>query len=181
MRLNRDMDASQLAKAFYQDALEKGTEDEAFDNLMDIRQIYAGNKNLTKFFNNRQIAQTDKEQVLEDLTKTFSSDMQNFIKTIYNFRRMSDLLAIVNAYETLYDHENRTAIANVTTTVPLTESQEKRIQEVFIKKLGARKVLIKTIIDEEILGGVIIEIENKVFDGSIRANLESLKKQLVKE
>ena len=94
---------------------------------------------------------------------------------------MSDLLAIVNAYETLYDHENRTAIANVTTTVPLTESQEKRIQEVFVKKLGARKVLIKTIIDEEILGGVIIEIENKVFDGSIRANLESLRKQLVKE
>ena len=180
MRLNRDMDSGQLAKAFYYDSIEKGTEDVVFDNLMDVRQIYSGNPNISDFFNNRDVAQVDKEKILTDLTKNFTPDVKGFVQTIYDFRRMGDMLTIIHEYELLYDHENRTVVAKVTTAVPLEKEQEERIKEVFAKKFNAKKILLNKVKDEKILGGVVIEIENKIFDGSIRSNIENLKKQLIR-
>jgi F0F1-type ATP synthase delta subunit len=41
-------------------------------------------------------------------------------------------------------------------------------------------VEIETIVDKEIIGGMIIRIENKIIDGSITNHLKNLKKCLLK-
>ncbi|WP_414838753.1 ATP synthase F1 subunit delta [Carnobacterium sp. TMP28] len=180
MRLNSNMNPSQLAKAFYYNAIENNTEDIVFDNLMDVRQIYYGNSNLSDFFNNRDVVQTDKEKILSEMTENFIPDVQQFVQTIYDFRQMNKMLSIIHEYELLHDHENRTVIAKVTTAVPLQKAQEEKLKEVFSKRFNAKKILLNKIQDRSVIGGVIVEIENTVFDGSIRTNLEKLEKQMVK-
>lgn len=180
MRLNRNMNPSQLAKAFYYNAIEENTEDVVFDNLMDVRQIYYGNSNMSEFFNNRDVVQTDKEKILADMTADFIPDVKQFIQTIYDFRKMDEMLSIIHEYEILHDHENRTVVAKVTTAVPLQREQEEKIKQVFSKRFNAKKILLNKIQDSSVIGGVVVEIENTVFDGSIRTNLEKLKKQMIK-
>ena len=180
MRLNSNMNPSQLAKAFYYNAIASKTEDAVFDNLMDVRQIYYGNPNLSDFFNNRDVVQMDKEKILSEMTENFIPDVKQFIQTIYDFRMMNEMLSIIHEYETLHDHENRTVVAKVTTAVPLQKEQEEKLKEVFSKRFNAKKIILNKIQDSEVIGGVVVEIENTVFDGSIRANLEKLKKQMMK-
>lgn len=174
------MNPSQLAKAFYYNAIEENTEDVVFDNLMDVRQIYYGNSNMSEFFNNRDVVQTDKEKILADMTADFIPDVKQFIQTIYDFRKMDEMLSIIHEYEILHDHENRTVVAKVTTAVPLQREQEEKIKQVFSKRFNAKKILLNKIQDSSVIGGVVVEIENTVFDGSIRTNLEKLKKQMIK-
>ncbi|MEG2504012.1 MAG: F0F1 ATP synthase subunit delta, partial [Carnobacterium sp.] len=50
----------------------------------------------------------------------------------------------------------------------------------FAKKMDGKKVMFEEVVDSAILGGVIIEAEHQIFDGSIRLNLETLKKQIMK-
>lgn len=174
------MNPGQLAKAFYYNAIENDTEDAVFDNLMDVRQIYYGNPNLSDFFNNRDVVQMDKEKILSEIIENFIPDVKKFIQTIYDFRKMNEMLAVIHEYETLHDHENRTVVAKVTTAVPLQKEQEEKLKEVFSKRFNAKKILLNKIQDNDVIGGIIVEIENTVFDGSIRSNLEKLKKQMIK-
>ena len=49
-----------------------------------------------------------------------------------------------------------------------------------LEKLTKKKVDIKTEINKDIIGGMIIRIENKIIDGSITNHLKNLKKSLLK-
>lgn len=179
MDLNRNMNPSQFAKAFYEEAAEKDSVSVVFNDLMDIRQIYQENTDIDFFFDNQLIEKSNKNSVLSDLIKNLSDLTQNFVQTIYNFQLMDDLTSIVNEFEKIYDHKNRTLVAKVITAIPLTDEQKERLAQALAKRLDVKKVLFNELINEDILGGVIIETENQVFDGSIRFNLEALRKQIV--
>lgn len=179
MKLNRNMDEGQLAKAFYEDARESGQVDVVFDNIMDVRQILQNNPDLGEFFDNKAIENASKEQVIHDFLQNFAELTKNFIHTIYNYHMMSELNHIVNEFEKIYDYHNRTVVAKVITAVPLTENQKQRLADTFAKKMKAKKVIFNEVVEPEILGGVIIETENRVIDGSVRFNFEKLKKQIL--
>ncbi|MER2040466.1 ATP synthase F1 subunit delta [Desemzia incerta] len=178
MKLNRNMDHGQMARVFYDHTLEKEQLAVVFNDLMDVRQIMQNNPDLGRFFNNRAIEKANKEQVLADFTKEFSELTKSFIHTIYEYRLMEELNHIVNEFEKIYDHHNRTVVAKVITAVPLTKDQRDRLSAVFAEKMKAKKVIFNEIVEPEVLGGVIIETEDQVFDGSLRFNLEQLKKQI---
>jgi F-type H+-transporting ATPase subunit delta len=65
----------------------------------------------------------------------------------------------------------------VRTTVELTAEQQQRLAQA-IEKATGKKVEIKVIIDETILGGVITTIGDTVIDGSVRTRLEQLKNSI---
>lgn len=179
MKLNRNMDDGQLARALYDDARESGQVDVVFDNIMDVRQILQNNPDLGEFFDSKAIENSSKEQVIHDFLQNFAELTKNFIHTIYNYHKMSELNHIVNEFEKIYDYYNRTVVAKVTTAVPLTENQKQRLADAFAKKMKAKKVIFNEVVEPEILGGVIIETENRVIDGSVRFNFEKLKKQIL--
>lgn len=179
MKLNRNMNDRQLARTFYEDAQEKGQLDVVFDNMMDVRQILQNNPELGAFFDSRAIEKSSKEKVMHDLLQSFSELTKSFIHTIYNYQMMSELNFIVNEFEKIYDYHNRTVVAKVTTAVPLTEDQKQRLVDTFAKKMKANKVIFNEFVEPEILGGVIIETEDQVIDGSVRFNFEKLKKQIL--
>ena len=168
-----------MARVFYDHALEKEHLAVVFNDLMDVRQILQNNPDLGLFFNNRAIEKVNKEQVLTDFIKEFSELTKGFIYIIYEYQMMEELNHIVNEFEKIYDRHNRTVVAKVVTAVPLTEDQRNRLLAVFAEKMKAKKVIFNEFVEPEILGGVIIETEDQIFDGSLRFNLEKLKKQIL--
>lgn len=68
----------------------------------------------------------------------------------------------------------RESVINVTAARKLTAAQEKRIHKIF----GSEKE-IQVEIDESILGGIIIETEDKYFDGSLTGQLKRLKRHIL--
>lgn len=180
MKLNRNMNSRQLADAFYQDSKEKGLVDVSFDNIMDVRQVLEEIPNLGAILVDYRLDKFKRDHLLSDLIKHFPTNTQSFFHMLYDYNLISDIRDIVNEFEKIYDYKNRTVVAKVSTAVELTDAQKARLIDVLKLKLDAKKVMLHAIVDKHVLGGVIIEVESQVYDGSIRSNLETLKKQLIR-
>jgi F-type H+-transporting ATPase subunit delta len=102
-------------------------------------------------------------------------------------RNMVDLLvskgqvdAIPGAYtgytELLDQHLGRQRV-EVTSAVQLEDAEIERVNR-FVAELVQREVVITTRVDESILGGVVIQIGDRLLDGSTQARLDHLREQL---
>ena len=66
----------------------------------------------------------------------------------------------------------------VKTTIPLEEYEYNSLVEKLEKKYN-KDIILKKIIDTEILGGIYVRIGNDIIDGTVKTRLEDLKKLML--
>jgi F-type H+-transporting ATPase subunit delta len=84
---------------------------------------------------------------------------------------------IADAYQELLDEARGVSHATVTTAVPLTD-EELEVVKKKLAEIAGGEVVVETKVDEEILGGVVVRIGDRLIDGSTRNRLLALKQQL---
>jgi len=85
---------------------------------------------------------------------------------------------IMDQYRLLFDAHRGIEHADVTTAIPLDERDKEMLSRRIGEVLG-RKVTLDLRVEPSLLGGFIAQVGDMLFDGSIRRNLENLKKSLV--
>ena len=86
-------------------------------------------------------------------------------------RELDDCLA---AYTELHDAAMKLSTAQVTSAVALTAEQKAALTAQLTKKLG-RNIRLECDVDPSIMGGMIVRVDGKVIDGSIRHKLQQIK------
>ena len=102
----------------------------------------------------------------------------NFLNFLLDKKRIDMLPAIADEYFELVDKKLQRLEIGITTTVAIDKEMKEKIKLAFENRYG-KKVLIKENIDPKILGGMVLEIGNQVIDGSVKAQLSSLKDHLL--
>jgi F-type H+-transporting ATPase subunit delta len=82
-----------------------------------------------------------------------------------------------SAYTELLDRHLGRQRVEITTAVPLEAAETERIN-VFVTGLVRRDVVLTTKVDESILGGLVIQIGDRLLDGSTKARLDGLRNRL---
>jgi F-type H+-transporting ATPase subunit delta len=103
--------------------------------------------------------------------------LANFLAVLAVNNRWRELGAIERAYQRIEDQALGRVRARVRSARPLTEESRQRINEVFEHQTGKR-VIADSSVDPDLLGGVVVEIAGRVFDGSLRTRLERLERSL---
>jgi F-type H+-transporting ATPase subunit delta len=85
--------------------------------------------------------------------------------------------SIAAFYRELLDDERNVARATVRTAVPLDDQRRASLERQLSTQTG-KQVAIETIVDPEILGGLTVRIEDRLYDASTRTRLRSLKREL---
>ena len=93
----------------------------------------------------------------------------------------------IRTYDTVAEHfaalcreaQNRTT-ATVISAVELTDEEKARLNEK-LNAAGNKTVTIEWTVDESLLGGVIVEMDGKVLDGSLRHRLQEVKEVISSE
>ena len=67
----------------------------------------------------------------------------------------------------------------MTTAIELDEDQKAKLATSFANVVGAEKVLIDSVVDPDIIGGVIMQSASVVYDGSIKSKIEGIKRLLL--
>ena len=80
-------------------------------------------------------------------------------------------------YQDLLDRQEGRQRVEITTAVPLEPAEVERITS-FVAGLIGREVVVTAHVDESILGGLVIQIGDRLLDGSARARLSGLREQL---
>ena len=98
----------------------------------------------------------------------------SFLKLLCENNRIEYIYSCFENYEKLYNQVKRVIISNVTSAVLLTDDEKARIISKLEKKFGYRVELICKI-DEKILGGIIIETDDVILDGSLICKMRDVK------
>ena len=101
----------------------------------------------------------------------------NFIKLVLDKRREKYLQEMLVEYTILANTARNMLEAEVRTAAELSPRQEEQLKK-SLSDFTGKEVLLKIELDPSLLGGVVIRIGDKVYDGSARQQLQSLKKRL---
>jgi F-type H+-transporting ATPase subunit delta len=98
---------------------------------------------------------------------------RNLIATLAANRRLGYLPEIAARYEQLRADAERTVEVTVTSAVALSAAQKIHYAEALTKRLG-REVRLSCQTDASLLGGAVVQADDLVIDGSVRAGLRQL-------
>lgn len=103
-----------------------------------------------------------------------------FLLQLAEKHREADLPAILREYVELAKEDKRNLMmADVTTALPLTDSQEQALAEKLAAMTG-KTIKIRQHVDSGILGGIVVRVGDKLLDGSLSHQLSVLQAGLLK-
>lgn len=110
----------------------------------------------------------------------FSKLTTNFHSYLIDHRRLIDFPQIRDEFIRLMDEDSGLTTASVVSAIPLDERRQDRLRRALSERTGL-EVRLSVKVDESLIGGAIAQVGDLVFDGSIRAQLEHLRSNLIKE
>ncbi|HWM85732.1 MAG TPA: ATP synthase F1 subunit delta [Kofleriaceae bacterium] len=123
---------------------------------------------------------SDREKVLRALLDRIGATKAviNFTRLLLDRERVNALPAIARELDRMIDERAGRVAARVTSATPLDEQQKKRLVKT-LESLSGKKVDMAVEHDPSLLGGVVAQVGDVVYDGSLRTQLERIRQDLV--
>jgi len=165
------------AEALFDVAKEKGKLDAVRDELAQFAEAVDGDRELQVFFFSPYFSSAEKSAGLRRAVSGADPELLNFLELLIEKGRMPEVFRIRRELDELWKHENRRIDVTVTSAVPLDRAVVEKVGEEIERQTG-QKVELASRVDDEILGGIVLQVGNKILDASIRARLEKLRKSV---
>ena len=170
--------ADRYAQALFEVGEETQTTNELYQELSELVVILNENKDLYNFLKSPLIGREDKKNVMKNIFENQLSDnMNNFLKIVIDKDRMSAIENIKESYKNLLNDKNNILEGTVVTAVSLNEQEIKDLEKNLSIKYN-KNVTLNNVVDETILGGVLVKLGNQEIDGTVKTRLAKIKKQL---
>jgi len=149
---------------------------EAFgDDVRSLFTLLNESPELEEMLSNPIVKDEDKRAILRRIIgDNGNRSLLNFLLLLVDKRRIVFLSAICQSYLELWRKLTNTVLAEVVTALKLTEDQRHTVTEKVKQLTGANSVELKTTVDTDIIGGVIIKVGSQVFDSSLRGQLRRI-------
>ena len=109
---------------------------------------------------------------------SLSQEVFNFMYILIDKRRESNILEIKKEYDKLYNEQKNIIKVVARTAVPMEDEAKIKLSKVLGEKLE-KTIELSNQVDPSIMGGVVLRIEDKLIDGSLKGQLEDIGKALV--
>jgi F-type H+-transporting ATPase subunit delta len=174
--------ARRYARALFGLAKEEGQTTETRGELATLAELFAASPELREALSTPLYPVKERRSVLEAVAQAenFSRLITNFYSFLIDQRRLVDFPGIREEYARLVDEDSGLITAEVTSASPLDQRRQDRLRRALSERTGF-EVRLEVEVDEDLIGGAIAKVGDLVFDGSIRAQLESLRGNLTKE
>jgi F-type H+-transporting ATPase subunit delta len=145
------------------------------DVFRSFESLLAESPELSDFILNPVVDPEAKKAILRRiLGDDTPTDLTNFVMLLVDKRRVIFLSDIAKQYLARLRELNQTVLAEVTAAKDLSEDQENAIRDRVKGMTNAREVELKTQVDPNLLGGVIIKVGSQVVDASLRGQLRRI-------
>lgn len=115
-----------------------------------------------------------KKEILDDVFKTkIDNNILNFLKILIDKNRFSEILQIIDEYKAQVDELNNIKKVNVISAIQLNDNQKERIVSLLQKKLN-KTVVVDWTLNDEIIAGLMIKIDDDVIDDSLKNKLDKI-------
>lgn len=156
-----------------------------WDEILSYLSIIINDEKINKFIKNKTLSYLDKSKNLCDgivLLNTFNDNIKNlyinFINLLAYYGRLSFINDIYFLYKQYMNFELNRIETIIKTAIPINNIQKDYIIEILSKKFN-KNIFSLFEIEEKLLGGFVIKINDFVLDASISGNLHSLRTKIL--
>jgi F-type H+-transporting ATPase subunit delta len=151
----------------------------ALEELRAIDEMIGESEDLHNVLLSPAVSVPRKRAVLARLLKPFgaSQAVRNFLFVVIDHRRIDGLPSMIEAFEALLDERLGLVRADVSSARLLTDAQKGSL-EAELSRLSGKRAKLTFVIDPTLIAGVVARIGSKVYDGSVKGQLEKLRVKL---
>ena len=171
--------ARRYAQAFYDSCLEEKNVEAVYDEIAQLREAIDHIPDFKRFLKNPTLSSKERKEALEAILA------HGLFKTVYRFllfleagNRLYLLGEICEYFEDLYLHWHRIIKATITSHRELSEGEVRLICQ-NLKERFQSEINPKLIVKPDILGGIKIQIGDRVYDYSLQHQLIRFKESLI--
>ncbi|MBQ8822573.1 MAG: F0F1 ATP synthase subunit delta [Lachnospiraceae bacterium] len=175
--------AKQVAKiygeALFDLAMEQNKPDAYLEEVLGIGKILEENPEFDKLMKHPKISKAEKQEIVGNVfSGSVSKEMTGFLKLVVSKERYRDINSIFSYFVDRVKEEKKIGVAYVTTAIPLSAGKKAEVEQKLLQTTPYKKMEMHYSVDEDIIGGMIIRIKDRVVDSSVRTKLLEMKKQL---
>ena len=173
--MDKEAIAKRYASAIYDIAESSDKIGEIREALNILAENYNEDEEFKVFLLDPSIKYDEKVKYLHKSFDFISEDAFKIINYLVKKGRVSLAEKIRDSYLRIYYEKNNKILVNATFTKELSDNQRKALMKKLEEKYK-KKIVLNLSVDEELIDGGIIKIGNKVIDGSIKSQIENIKK-----
>lgn len=163
------------ARAFLDIASGEGEADRLSDELFQIAHGFGESEELQGALRDPQIPFERKQGIVSDLIgKRASALSVSLVNMLVGVDRVKDFVAIVTRMKELAAEAEGHVVAEVRSAIDLDEATRERLTTKLSEVTG-KAVKLNVIVDPSVVGGLVAQVEDTLFDGSVRSRLLELR------
>jgi F-type H+-transporting ATPase subunit delta len=168
--------ARRYARALLAVGLEKGRADAVLDELEGLTRAMTESSDLRTLFESPVFSREQRHGVLESLAKKgmVTEPTLSFLRLLVDRERTAHLEQITRIYRDLADEAAGRLRAEVQTSKPLDEAAAGKLGAT-LEKLTGKKVRLERRVNAALLGGLVAQVGDTVYDGSLKTQLQKIR------
>lgn len=172
--------ASRYAKSLVDLAVEKGQLEAIQADMQVLKQIMKGNPDVVNLLKSPIIKPDKKQKILTAILEGKVGEITAiFINLLVSKGRESNLPEITTEFGKQYNVIRNISRVKITTAVPLDDSTLQVIKQK-VENGTDKQIVLETAVEEDLIGGFVLETEDKLYDASILRDLRDIRKQFEK-
>jgi F-type H+-transporting ATPase subunit delta len=181
--LIRQSIAKRYAKGLFAVGEKDGQYKDYLEELNSILGLFDKEQRLKKALMLPLLEIQRRKEILSDTMRASGTSLPlaNMLTMLLEKNRMSYLPIIRDVYRDLVDDKEDRARGTVWSPFPLDPALLKRIEEALKERFQKKEVILSTIEDKSLIGGIKVAVKGTIIDGSVKMQLETLKENILKE
>ncbi len=168
--------AGRYATALFELARDEKQLETVGTSLATLRQALSDSEDFRALISSPLISRDEATRAVAATAEAIRLDpiTSNFLGVLARNRRLSQIEAVVRAFNMLAARHRGETTAEVTSAHPLTDDQVAALKQNLRTRIG-RDVAVDLKVEPAILGGLVVKVGSKMIDSSLRTKLNNLK------
>ncbi len=170
--------ATRYAKSLIDLAIERGELEKVFADMQWLNRVCKSNRDFVNLLKSPVIKGDTKKKIMEAITGGRISEMTAaFNRLLVTKGRESNLPEITAAFITAYKLKRNIQTIKLTTAAPVTDAVKEAIIAQVKKSAGFQNVELEEKVDANIIGGFVLQVDDKLIDASVAYDLKAIARQ----
>ncbi|MBQ3134586.1 MAG: ATP synthase F1 subunit delta [Oscillospiraceae bacterium] len=167
--------SKEYAQALFLLACEEGRQKEYGQVLEQVKAVFEDQPDYPQLLASPAIPVAERLRTIEVAFADMTPEhVLSYLKLLCEKGRIGCFVESVNAYQALLDASEHIANAKITSAVELTEAEKQKLQ-LALERRCKGQVRAEYVVDESLLGGMVVEVDGSILDGSLRQRLSEVK------
>ena len=160
-------------------AVEEGSLDTLYEEAQALVTVLQENEELLRILKHPQIEKEEKKKIVEHIfTGRVSKDIVGLFCILVEKEHDSKITDVLRYFIRQVKREKNIGVASVTSALALSDTQKASVEKRLLETTDFDAMEIEYAVDASLIGGLVIRIDDRVVDSSIKTKIESMSKAL---